>query len=250
MSILTVNGSLETQPDGTQRIVAPNTSTWADLSGSSWSEWRSYTGTPSSTLTWLTEPSDLGSINFFTVTTQADIAGVVTYYVYVSSTGEFNGEETETVIAPGDENIFGFFGRYAMIGISVEYDPAQGQPAINAFEFTSSGKFLQLLISDQNSGDLDSYGTGRVLPMPKPVSRIFNAQITTHISEDYVVDDYVALDYFAIGQSTYASIVSKGVDNIILKFVDAGGNVTDTVFDAVVYALPELYMNGNNLSVR
>lgn len=250
MAILTPNGFIETQEDGTQRIVAPNTGTWNDLSGSTWDTWRSFTLTPAATLTWLTEIADLGEQTFFTVTTTADIVGNVTYYVYTSSTGEFAGEEDTTVIVPGDENIFGFFGRYCMIGISVDYDPGQGDPAIRAFDFTCSGKFLTLLISNQNSSELDAYGSARVLPMPKPISRVINAQITTHISEDYVAADYVAADYFETGESTYPSIVSKGVDNLIVKFITPAGAATDAVFDAVVYCLPELYMNGNDLSVR
>lgn len=250
MTIITVNGSVETQLDGTQRVIAPNSSTWADLSGITWDTWRSYTGEPSDTLTWLTLPLDLTSQSFFTVTTTADIAGNVTYYVYTSSTGVFGGEETTEVITPGDENIFGFYGRYVMIGISVEYDPAQGQPAINAFDFVASGKFLTLLVSDQDSSTLDSFGSAKVLTVPQAVSRIFNAQITTHISEDYIVDDYIAVNYFETGTTAYASIVSKNRNDIHIKFTNAGGNVTNTVFDAVVYALPELYMNGNNLSLR
>lgn len=245
MALLTVNGGIETLADETQRVITNNTGTWDDLT--TWDSWNGYVNQPN-TLNWLSEVVNLGSPEYFTLEITADCVGVVTYTVYTSTTGVFGGEETVTTVNEGDTDVAGFYGQYCIIGITVD---GQGRvPAINSFDFTASTQRLTFVLNDINSTTLSGTDANRTLVLPQTVSNIANIQITPHITDNYTVESYVADDYFETGGLLLGSIVSKDRSAPGIRLSDLSGNSTSGVFDAVVYALPQQYMNGQNLALR
>jgi len=245
MALLTVNGGLETLADGTQRVVASNTGAWTDLT--TWDSWNSYTFSPN-TLNWLTEPLDLGRIDYFTLQITADCVGAVTYTVYVSSTGAFAGEETSTVINDGDTDIAGFYGQFVIIGITVESEGLT--PAINAFDFVASGERLTVTLNDVSSGSLAGTDAARTLSIPLTLSVITNIQITPHLSESYLASEYVADGYFETGEPVVGAIVNKSRDNPQIVLKTFSGANSAGIFDAVVYGLPRQDRLGQNVILR
>lgn len=246
MAILTENSILETQPDGTQKLVSANSGTWADFS--SWEAWRSWASDPA-TLNHLTPIVDFGSTQTYTITSEASIVGTATYYVYTSDTGAFAGEQTETTIAPGATDTAAFTSRYAMIGISVAQSQA-GNPSISAFNFVASTEAIRVELNDIVSSSLSGTVSSRTLQIPNTVSAVLNMNLTTQSAEGYIDADYIDADYFEAGEAAIPLIVDKSRTGPNVRFINTSGTSIDTTFDAALVVLPQQYRNNDNLRVR
>jgi hypothetical protein len=240
--MITPNGILlETE----SRVVAPNTGTWADLEGSSWSDWRNYTLDAPEYLTYLLEAQDLGSVQDFCLTISTQANGIVDYYVYTSNTGAFTGEETEHEILSGDSGISAFTARYFQVGIRVEKISAAQE--IRSVEVRVIASKNKISLDNVNTADLGGTALARTLTLPKPVSAVTNIQITPKSVNEYQLDVYVT-DYPDC-QTVLPRVVSK-TEPYQIALVGLDNTPKDAVVDIVVEFLPEMYMDGLTLRVR
>ena len=246
----TVNGILQTDSAGSSTIVINPGGDWDDLPAT-WEEWLNYNIGGGDTLYWITEPIVMERSDYFNIETDIDATGIVEYTVWTSTTGAFDGEETQTVIVENQEDIDGFNGKYVVLGIKVTEVAANGPVQINRFSWKTTGRTLALYFNDYNSTDLNgSIGNRTIFPQ-RTISVIKNIQITPKSAEGYVVDDYVEDDYFE-GSTGFivANIKSKSFSSFTIGLYTSDGNPTEGTFDAVAQVLPEQYANGANLSAR
>jgi hypothetical protein len=242
--MITPNGIfLETE----SRVVAPNTGTWSDLSGSTWANWTSYTQIAPTYLYYLLDAQDLGTVQDFCLTISTQANGIVDYYVYTSDTGAFNGEEVEHEILSESEGVNAFTARYFQVGLRVEkISDAQTINTVQVQVIRSRNRFS---IDNVDTNDLvDGSTLGYSIPLPKPVSKITNIQITVHEVTPYILDVYVAKE--PMSQQLLAKVTSKSAANPSFALVGIDGQPREGVVDILVEYLPEMYMDGNTLRVR
>lgn len=228
-----------------QKVTAPNTSTWADLT--SWADWTSWTLDTNDYLYWLLDPVDLGEVKQFclTITTQAN--GLVDYYVYTSDTGAFNGEELETVILAEDTGIAAFNTRFYLIGVSVEkLAAAQEITGIEVRVLEGKNRFAidNLDTSTINDGSTEGY----VLPFNRRVGTITNVQITPREVTPFQLDVYVT-DY-PTSTTVIPHITNKSADSVSFALYGLDNKPRDAVVDILIEYLPEMYRDGRDLRVR
>jgi hypothetical protein len=237
-------------PDDLNQLPLDTTIGW-DAAPDTWDTWLNYNVGAQDTLYWITEPVVMERNDYFNIETNIDATGDVEYTVWTSTTGDFTGEETQTVINENDENITGFYGKYAVLGIKVSEVAANGIVQINRFSWKTSGRTLALYFDDYRSVDLSGSIGARKLYPSRPLSWIKNVQITPKSSEGYVADDYVAVDYFE-GSSGFivANLRIKSANYFTVGLFDSSGNPTEGVFDAVAQVLPEQYADGPNIRAR
>lgn len=242
--MITPNGIfLETE----SKVIAPNTGTWADLSGTTWSAWNNYTLDAPQYLTYLLEAQDLGSVQDFCLTISTQTNGIVDYYVYTSDTGAFAGEEVEHEILSEAEGIPAFTARYFQVGVRVE--KISDAQEIISVQVTVIRSRNRLSIDNVDTTTLNDGSTlGYTIPLPKPVSKITNIQITPHEVTPYILDLYVARE--PTSQQLLAKVTSKDSTNPSFALVGIDGAPQDGVVDIVVEYLPEMYMDGLVLRVR
>ena len=255
MAIPSFNGILDFNLG---KIITTNSSAWEDLGAGdsagenliqTWSDWTSWTPSPVSPLTWVTDTVDLEETNWFNITWTIQCEGVPTFTVYTSTTGDFAGEETSTTVNVGDTDIGAFYGRYAVIFISVAQEVGGGAPEISSFEWVSSGNRFEIIQYDVDSTTLSGSSSARQIALPRTVSKVLAMNITAHTSL-YVTEDYVQADYIQNAAPGFPAIVSKTRSAPEVTFVDTNGTRTDAIFDISLSVMPEQYMDGNDLSTR
>lgn len=242
--MITPNGIfLETE----SKVIAPNTGTWSDLSGTTWSNWNSYTLDAPQYLTYLLDAQDLGSVQDFCLTISTQTNGIVDYYVYTSNTGAFSGEEVEHEILSESDNVPAFTARYFQVGVRVEkINASQEIISVQVQVIRSRNK---LSIDNVDTATLNDGSTlGYSIPLPKPVSKITNIQITPHEVTPYILDLYVARE--PTSRQLLAKVTSKDSTNPSFALVGIDGQPQDGVVDIVIEYLPEMYMDGLVLRVR
>lgn len=238
LSAVTITGFID---EASNTILPNNTSTWADYAGTTWANWTAWTGTPADPLVWITEMLDLGSSQTFNLNIETLAQGTVSYTVFVSDTGAFTGEETETAIAPGDTGISSFTGQYVIVAVSVA--AGAQPPVIEDITITATNQSLALQFSDVDTSTLSGSVTARVLSSDREISGILNMQITPKAVTAYDVDAYVT------NTPTSTTVIPKIIDKSLLTFslVGIDNQPRDAVVDIVVEALPLQSMSGNNL---
>lgn len=239
LSDFTVNGTIDIVND---IIVPNNTSTWDDLT--TWDSWSSWTGTPADPLVWITEPLDLGLSGNFNLNIETLANGTVSYSVFTSNTGQFQGEETQYDIDSGDTGISSFNGQYVVVVVKV-----QSEGALNTIEgitIRANNRTIQLKLNDIDTSTLGGDNTARVLTTDRSVSSIINMQITPKTVSAYDLDLYVS------STRTSTTVVPRIIDKDALTFslVGLDNQPRDAVVDIVLEGLPEQYMDGNSLRSR
>lgn len=255
MAIPSFNGVLDTNID---KIITTNSSTWADLGAGdsagqntiqTWQDWTSWTPSPVTPLTWATSTIELESATYFNLTWQITCEGTPTFTVYTSTTGDFTGEETSTTVNVGDENIEAFYGQYVVIYISVAQQDGGKPPSISSINFTANARPVNITQYDVNSSELDGSVSARQIAMPRTVSKILSINATAHATE-YVDEDYVASGYVDATTPVFPNVVSKTRSAPEITFITTSGSRSDAIFDLAMTALPEQYMDGNNMTIR
>jgi len=232
-----------------QVITTTNQSTWADLSGTTWADYNTWINDPVTPMTFVSQVTDLGETAYFNLSWSITCIGIPTFTVYTSTTGAFAGEESSTTVNVDDVDVEAFYGRYVAVFVSIAYEPSEGIPTINTFDFTASAKNLQLLQYDVNSTTLTGDASARAIAMPRTVSKVLSMQVTPHASS-YVDDSYVADSYIDDTAPGFPAIVSKTRTGPQITFVSTAGTKVDAVFDITMNVLPEQFMDGRNLTIR
>ena len=220
-------------------IFSPNTGTWADLT--TWDDWANWATAPTDPMIYGIECIDLGRSQVFNLIIETAAQGDVTYYVYTSNTGAFTGEETTTVIQPGDTDVPGFSGRFVIVMLSVAQ--TVGTPTIFSTIVRASTESNTITLNDVDTSLLSGTTAGRVLSLPRVIGAATNMQITVKHVSNYTLDVYVT-DYPTCN-TVLPRIIDKVTPTIALIGLD---NVPrDGVVDIKLDYVAAGQRSGNNL---
>lgn len=186
----TVNGLLQTDSAGNSTIVINAGGAWTDLPAT-WETWLNYNIGGGDTLYWITEPIIMERADYFNIETDIDATGIVEYTVWTSTTGLFEGEETQRVINENDTNIVAFNGQYALMGIKVTEVAANGPVQINRFTWKTTGRTLSYYFNDRISSGLPGSASSRLVYLPRVVSQVTNVIVSPQRQDSYFVADYI-----------------------------------------------------------
>jgi len=232
--------------DGTTNKIMPaSNSTWNGLSGTTWDAWNIWNYNPASQIVWYAGVIDMGPMLNYALNIETDSTGLVSYQVYTSSTGQFTGEESETLIANGANSVNSFTGRFCLVYVLA--DKLSEALTITDIKITPSTAGLELIYKSIDSSTLAGSNTSRTLPLTTPVSMITDMLITPHQVTAYNLDLYVS----STATSTYVipKIIAKSVDGPTFALVGIDNKPRDATVDILIKALPSQYMDGNNLKI-
>jgi hypothetical protein len=224
-------------------VIPPDSGGWDDAA--SWDNFRQWAQQPANPLIWALDPLDLGEIKTFNLKLITSAQGLVEYKIYVSNTGQFEGEETVTTIAQGAANVPAFTGQFVWIEVFVYRTGATN--VLYGIEYEISEKPNKFSINNVNTSSLAGTSAARTLTLPKPVSAITNIQITPRQVSDYNLDVYVT-DY-PVCNTVLPRVITK-TEPYQIALIGLDNKPRDAVVDLLVEYLPEGYMQGNNLLVR
>jgi hypothetical protein len=231
----------------TTEILPDSTSTWSGLSSTTWADWTSWNYAPASTITWHVPVVDLGAPDNFTLNISTVSTGTISYQIYTSNTGAFQGEETETLVANGATTVASFNARYLFVVVVATL--ATDALKISSISITPvKSTVLEFRYDSLDSSTLSGSSTSRVLPLPQTVSRVVDIIITPQQVTSYALDLYVS----STANSTYVipKVISKSAAGPTFALVGLDNQPRDATVDIVVKALPNQFMSGNNLVTR
>lgn len=232
----------------TQTIYPISTSTWDGLDGTTWDSWTNWAYSTNDTIVWHSPTTQMGYVpRDFTLTIETTSNAEISYKVYTSMTGDFDGEETEVDIPAGATNVESFHGRFFFVVITATR--IFEMPVITGCNITMNEEATEIVLSDLDTSALGGTQTAREIPLPRAISRIVDMKIQPHeTASPYNLDVYVT----NTPTSTYLipKIISK--DNVTPTFALVGvdNHPRDGIVDIRLKTLPEQYMLGNNLYTR
>jgi hypothetical protein len=228
-----------------QGIVFPNsTGEWSDYT--SWDSFTSWTGTPADPLIWVSDIVDLGEVRSFCLKIITEAQGEVSYDVYISTTGAFDGEETLTSIAHGATGVASFTARWFAVAVKVA--ATSGVNILNGFEITATEQTITFDYNSLDTSTLSGTSADRTLTLKRVVSQVVDLQITPQAVTAYNLDVYVTNT--PTSTTVIPRIISKGTSTVNFALVGVDNQPRDALVDIKVTATPEQYMQGNNLLVR
>lgn len=244
MALPTATGTLNLE---TGAIDPNNTGLWSDLSGTTWADWSSWVNEPANPLVWLTNMLDLQEELDFCLQISTVANGTVSYDVYVSSTGAFAGEETTTNIASGATGVASFTGRYVIIAVNVAR--TNGVNTLYGVDVRANNNSINIRLNNVDTSTLTGTSSERTLALPRTVSKIVNMEITPHeLATAYTLDLYVSSTQTS--KQVVPKIVSKSISTPKIALVGLDNQPRDATVDILITALPEQYMDGNDLKTR
>lgn len=229
------------------KIYPQSTSTWSGLSGTTWDSWKEWAYSRDTEIIWIVEPLYMGlSPTNVNLKITCESTGIVSYKVYTSDTGVFNGEEQETIIPNNATAIAPFRARY--IQVMVYSEEVNGiTPTISEITVkTELTRSSEILLNDLDTSTCAGSVTGRVLPMPVASGSIVDIKVTPHeTTSPYNLDVYVT----NTPTSTYLipKIISKSIASPTIALVGVDNHPRDGIVDVVIKTMPPSYMSGNNL---
>jgi hypothetical protein len=240
MALPTVTGIL----DEINGVVNPiDTGEWDDYS--TWDAWGVWEQSPADPLVWLADVIDLGEVQDFVLEINTVANGTVSYDVYVSDTGQFNGEETVTAIDQDDSGIGAFRGRFVLVAVKVAI--TSGVNTLNNVEITASNRTIDIKLNAVDTSTLAGTVNARQLSLPRTPAKVVHMQITPQEVSAFNIDAYVTA--YPTSTQLIPRIVSRTVPvSIALQARD--GVDRDGVCDVLLSVLPEQFMQGNNLRIR
>lgn len=244
MAIATVTGILDID----KGIVVPiDVSSWDTLQSDSldWDNWNQWSFAPANPMTWLATPLDLGSVQDFTLNILTTANGTVSYRVYVSNTGAFAGEESDTEIAATATDVPSFQGRYVLVAVNVAI--TNGVNTLESVEVQASTATVAIELSGVDTSTLAGTVNARQLSLPRTPSKVIHMQITPQQVPDFVIDAYVT--QLPISTQLTPRIVSRTVP-VAIALQGRDGIDRDGVCDITLRVLPQQFMEGANLRTR
>jgi hypothetical protein len=213
---------------------------WYQLAGTAWSQWTNFTLNPLPIK--ITSPLiDLGRVDYFTINIDADLDGTVEYLVYVSENGQFAGEETETFIKDGDNNIPAFYGQFIYVVARADSEE------FRRMTITTDKTLKYLTLNDINSSTLSGTNTARQIPMPETVSAITDIKISVKATTPYAVNLYVSDT--ATSEIAIPVIKSKNATTPTFALYGIDNDPRDAVVDIEITAMPRQAMTGGSIRV-
>jgi hypothetical protein len=230
--------------DNSTGYIRPASSdTWDSHSGLTWDSWTSW-DKPLSTIVWYQPVVDLRQVKNFTLNITTDSTGLVSYDIFVSNNGLFQGEETQTTVSHTATSVASFTGRYILVVVTCAYNNI-GLTLGNCLITPVTTGVVELRYNNLDSSTLSGSSSSRTLPLTQDVSQIIDIVITPHEVTSYALDLYVS----STATSTYVipKIISKTISGPTFAMVGLDNKPRDAIVDIIVKALPTQYMSGNNL---
>jgi hypothetical protein len=240
MALPAYQGRLESS---TNRVLPEDTATWDDLD--SWQDLSTWISQPSPEIIWRTDRIDLGRSGSFNLEIITQAQGIVSYRVYTSTTGAFNGEETETVIANNATNIAAFTGRYVIVAVYVTR--TSGLHQLESIEVSANTETFTISRSGVDSATLAGTTAARELDLGREVSHIWSISIQaqpTVYNQDVYVTDYPSAN------TLIPTVISRTPSAPTFKLVGLDNVARDAVIDFEVVCMATQTMLNGNLVTR
>jgi hypothetical protein len=213
---------------------------WGSLSGSSWTRFTSYVNVFEK-IKWSSTRIDTGEIDYFNLAINSVANGTLSYRVYVSDTGDFQGEESEYFIQDGNNNVSAFYGRF--VYVTAECTGTE----LSQMVITTDKEVVEYSFKNVNTSTLGGSVSERILTLTNPVSIITEMAIHPRAATAYAVNLYVSntatsqvlIPVVKSKTGTTPSFVMYGIDN----------DPRDGIVDITIKALPRQVMAGGNLLV-
>jgi hypothetical protein len=243
-SVLAVTGFIPYQSGTvdplTNTVKANGSSRWLNLQGTTWAATTRYV-TEFEPIKWTAPIIDLDSVKYFTLAITSVFQGTMSYDIYVSQTGLFQGEEDIYRIQEGDTGIASFYGQFCYVTATIT---GQEFSSINITPNTST---REILLPNINSGTLSGSNTARQIPLGGSVSLIKDIQIQVKTPTAYAVDLYVSST--ATSQVIIPMVVSKSSTAPTFALYGIDNQPRDAVVDIQITALPQMVMLEGNILV-
>jgi len=235
-------------------IKAEGVSRWNNYG--SWSNFGDYRGQLTE-IKWTTPLIDVGTVKYFNISTDAEFDGTLSYEIYTSTTGAFQGEETKTTVVEGDFDIAAFYGRYVYVTARVSGNE------LRKLNITTSSLTKTQSLRDVDTSTLGGTTSARTIPLTAPVSKVMNIVIVPKTTTAYAVDLYVS--HYATSEVLIPMVVSKAdtepyfvTDYIVSDYYVAGATPSfvlygldnqarDGIVDINLEVLPRQIMTAGNI---
>jgi len=224
--------------DGSIRPLADGR--WLALAGTTWDEFTTYQQIVKQ-IRWTSDLIDLGTVDVFTLNIETIVDGDLdTFFVDVSDTGDFAGEEQHFVIEEGNINVPAFTGRYIFVTAIVD------GAALRRMTITASTESRDIRLANVNTSELPGTAGNRQLPLAG-LSLIKDIVIQPKISTTYNVDLYVS----STPTSTVLipMVVSKLGSDPRIGLFGIDNQPRDGIVDVTVSVMPQQAMFAGNLTV-
>jgi hypothetical protein len=220
-------------------IKAINDSRWGARTGTTWSTWTNFNDNPLPII-WTMDEIDLGEVRRFTLSIQADFDGTIGYTIWTSDTGAFAGEETETVLVEGDQEIDAFSGRYVRVVARVT-----GRE-IRRISMEANNSTVEIFLQDVNTSTLGGTVNERQVAITRGISGVLEMAIHPKAATSYPVNLYVSDT--ATSQVLIPVVKSKGATpTFALYGID--NDARNGIVDISIKALPRQALIGGSLYV-
>jgi hypothetical protein len=224
-------------------IYPNNSGTWSQLAGATWAAWTSWNNTPADPLIWVTDTIQVPYNTTYNLKIETLAQGAVSYEVYTSTTGAFEGEETTTTINAGATSVPSFSGNYVRVAIKVTNT---GQPTLlQDTRITATDYTIDLLLNNIDTSSLAGTAGNRTLALPRSISGIINMSVSAQDVTAYTPNVYVT--DIATTQFVTALVTDKTATAPKVGVFGIDGYPRDCVVDVRIRALPAGKMSGNNL---
>lgn len=221
--------------------------------GSIWDTWHGWLNNPAGYFLYSTGIINHGKNLTYNcqITTVAD--GTVKYDIRTTANGSFDGTETLTSIQSGNVNIPAFQGQFLVVTANVVSTGSLA--SLSSLDVTVTDQTMMLTTNKLDTSTLVGTSSSRQLDLGRKISYINNIQMTPYMysgGSPYVTVGYVTAGYFdeVVVIGAFPQIVDKLNGGANIAVIDNSGNYIDSYVDVLVYALPEQYVDGNNLKQR
>jgi hypothetical protein len=222
-------------------------------SGITWASYTNWANDPAEFFLWNSPIIDNGSNKTFNCLVTTEATGTVSYQIRSSITGNFDGTESLTTVTSGNVNIPAYEGQFVVVTANVVSTTELAR--LTSMDVIVTDETIQLTTNKLDTSTLSGTSSSRQLNLGRNVSYINNLQMSPYLyggSSPYVTVGYVTADYFpeTIVTGAFPQIVDKLNGGANIAIIDNDGNYIDGNVDVLVYALPEQYVDGNNIKQR
>jgi len=222
-------------------------------SGITWASYTNWLNNPAGFFLWNSPIIDNGSNKAFNCLVTTEATGTVSYQIRSSVDGNFDGTESLTTVTSGNVNIPAHQGQFVVITANVASTTEIA--SLISMDVIVTDETIQLTTNKLDTSTLSGTSSSRQLNLGRNVSYINNLQMSPYLylgASPYVVAGYVTAGYFDETQVTgaFPQIVDKLNGGANIAILDNSGNYIDGNVDVLVYALPEQYVDGNNIKQR
>jgi len=222
-------------------------------SGITWASYTNWLNNPAGFFLWNSPIIDNGSNKAFNCLVTTEATGTVSYQIRSSVDGNFDGTESLTTVTSGNVNIPAHQGQFVVVTANVASTTEIA--SLISMDVIVTDETIQLTTNKLDTSTLSGTSSSRQLNLGRNVSYINNLQMSPYLylgASPYVVAGYVTAGYFDETQVTgaFPQIVDKLNGGANIAILDNSGNYIDGNVDVLVYALPEQYVDGNNIKQR